>query len=74
MGVLACDRKGCENIMCDFCSYQYGYLCQECKEELIQSGPCSIDEFMRTEKLPSFSSDSWESFVDNEFKSRHGEE
>jgi hypothetical protein len=37
MGVLACDRKGCENIMCDRYSEVYGYICEECFEEFAQS-------------------------------------
>lgn len=33
MGVLACDRKGCENIMCDYYVPEVGYICYECKDE-----------------------------------------
>ena len=39
MSVLACDRKGCQNIMCDRLSDDYGYICNECFEELLESGP-----------------------------------
>lgn len=35
MGVLACDREYCENIMCDLVSDEYGRLCAECFEELV---------------------------------------
>ena len=38
MGVLACDRNGCKNIMCDRLSENYGYICHECFDELIKSG------------------------------------
>jgi len=39
MGVLRCSRDGCENIMCDRHSPIYGYICNECFEELIFLGP-----------------------------------
>ena len=35
MGVLACDRRGCDNIMCDTYIPTVGYICNECKEEFI---------------------------------------
>lgn len=38
MGVLPCDRQDCENIMCDRYSYEFGYLCWECFEELVALG------------------------------------
>jgi hypothetical protein len=51
MSVLACDRKGCENIMCDRYSPVYGYICSECFEELVSSGPeTNIPRFMQTVK------------------------
>lgn len=34
MSVLACNRGNCENIMCDRYSHKYGYLCNQCLEEL----------------------------------------
>jgi len=30
---MACDRKGCDNIMCDTCIDSSYYICSECKEE-----------------------------------------
>lgn len=38
MGVLSCDRHGCENIMYDRYSPKYGYLCNECFDELVAKG------------------------------------
>ena len=35
MGVMACDRKNCENIMCDTLIDE-SYICNECKEEFKQ--------------------------------------
>jgi hypothetical protein len=51
MGVLACDRTGCTNIMCDRLSYIHGYICDECFEELVHKGVrTNIAEFMATNK------------------------
>lgn len=33
MGVLACSRKGCENIMCDTYVPEVGYVCKSCQQE-----------------------------------------
>ena len=48
MSVLACDRMGCENVMCDrICHDRQEYLCQRCFEELVHSGPgTDLDTFM----------------------------
>ena len=51
MGVLACDRNGCKQIMCDRSSSKYGYICNECFEELKACGPGqNIKEFMQSQK------------------------
>ncbi len=49
MGVLPCDRQGCENIMCDRQSGRYGYICWECFEEMVASGTVDIKGFMGRE-------------------------
>ena len=49
MGVMQCDRNYCENILCEHHSNDYGYLCNECFQELINS-ELSIDEFIQTRK------------------------
>jgi hypothetical protein len=49
MGVLRCSRGDCENVMCDRVSHNYGYICNECFEELIQwilQGNQDIQDFM----------------------------
>ena len=54
MGVMACDRKGCENVMCDRLSHDYGYICYECYQELVDSGPeTNVEVFMNTDKKPT---------------------
>lgn len=75
MGVLACDRNGCENVMCDNVSYERKeYLCDECKQELKGNGLCSIDTFMQNSKPYSVSPYEWEDYIDTLFTSRWEEE
>lgn len=51
MGVLACNRNGCENVMCDRLSDEYGYICDECFEELCESDNfTNIEDFMKSKK------------------------
>ena len=35
MGVLACSREGCNNIMCHRYNGNYGYICGDCFNELV---------------------------------------
>ena len=49
MSVLACDRNNCDNIMCDRYSNKYGYICNECYSQLLESG-LSIESFMESNK------------------------
>jgi len=35
MGVLSCDKNYCGNIMCDRYSEEFGYLCYECFNDLL---------------------------------------
>jgi hypothetical protein len=50
MSVLTCNRKGCQNIMCDRHSHEYGYICNECFEELVNEENLDIEDFMDSEK------------------------
>lgn len=53
MSVLPCDRQGCENIMCDHYSDEFGYICRECLSELYNLQPTtknSIYYFMDSHK------------------------
>lgn len=74
MGVLACDRHGCENIMCDFYSHEHGYICWECREELLNKGPTNVYHFMNSAKDCVEISSDWKEYVNSEFKSRYDEE
>jgi hypothetical protein len=63
MGVLRCDRKGCENIMCDRLSRTHGYICSECFEELCNLGPeANITEFMNSQKSEHFETEAFARF------------
>ena len=51
MSVLECDRYMCQNIMCDRYSDDFGYICEECFNELVKSGMGTcISSFMKTPK------------------------
>lgn len=38
MGVSRCSKSGCDSVMCDRYSREYGYLCSECFQSLVDSG------------------------------------
>ena len=48
MSVLACDRHGCDNMMCDRYSWKrQEYLCNACFDALVNLGPgTDLDAFM----------------------------
>ncbi len=49
MGVMMCNRMGCETILCNRYSDEFGYICYECFEELEESGK-RIRIFMQDRK------------------------
>ena len=49
MSVQSCNRKGCLNILCDRYSQRYGYICNDCFSELLESTD-PPDVFMNTDK------------------------
>lgn len=76
MGVLSCDRLGCQNIMCNRLSHKYGYICDECFEELIELGPyANIELFMDSRREEKDYSDeiSAEALFSEEFQFMHGD-
>lgn len=48
MGVMACRRNGCENILCDRYSVEYGYICDTCFEEMATIKVLNIKEFLNS--------------------------
>ena len=86
MSILACDRQGCENIMCDYYSHTHGYLCYSCLNELkalngamtirqfiALNGAMTIRQFMSSPASTGGRSYEWENYVESEFKSRYEE-
>jgi hypothetical protein len=63
MGVMPCHRGNCTNILCDRYSSKFGYICNECFEELVASKTLDVAAFMKTDpdtELPSFHRDWYE--------------
>jgi len=74
MGVLACSRSCCTNIMCDRYSCEYGYLCDECFEELVSRGIIDIESFFNEDKKNKFNRfDAIEAYYNEIFRKRNGE-
>lgn len=42
MGVMSCSRRGCDNVMCDRYSPEFGHICHECFNELVALGPQTL--------------------------------
>lgn len=73
MSVLQCDRHGCDNIMCDRLSNEYGYICDSCFEELVNNGPeTNIAEFMESSPKRR-NREAAQARFEVEFPSRHNE-
>lgn len=58
MGVMPCQRGNCSTILCDRYSNKYGYICNSCFEELVESS-LTIEEFLETKVKNSVQSRSW---------------
>ena len=51
MGVLACDRRGCSNVMCNRYSIDFSYICGDCFDELSKYRySINIKDFMDSRK------------------------
>lgn len=46
MSVYMCVREGCGNSMCERYSYDYGHLCEDCFEELLERPWVDVDVFL----------------------------
>ena len=71
MGVMSCRRTGCDNIMCHRYSLTYGYICDECFKELLNSR-LFIEDFMNSNKDRGYSNRFDE--IDREFPDVRKEE
>ena len=63
MGVKKCHRNACNEIMCDKYSSEYGYICNECFEEM-KSSRLDIETFMESPKCGERNYDYAEEFKD----------
>ena len=71
MGVMACNRNGCGNVMCDYHSSSFGYICIDCRGELVGTrGTMTIGQFMVSPKQQAHDSDpyAWGSYVNRIFE------
>ncbi len=66
MGVLACNRTGCENIMCNRYSSMHGYICNECFSEFTESTVYAQD-FMTSTKEPDIKEKNREDYCNHVF-------
>ena len=69
MGVMACSRGDCENILCDYYSSKYGHICSSCLQELINGQERSVLKFMNSDKneFEVEVNDGWEDHINNVF-------
>ena len=68
MGIMACNRRGCDGIMCYRFSYTFGYICDSCFKELVTLGPTmDIKEFMENGISYCEFEDNFEELLDGEF-------
>lgn len=74
MGVLECSRSGCPNIMCNHYSHRYGYICDDCFNELVEyckrKGVThgNVKEFMNSEREERYHFNTVETILLSEFK------
>jgi len=55
MGVMQCNRKGCDNILCNKYSSYYGYICEHCFDDLkkfvisrVRMGSYDVPQMVKT--------------------------
>jgi hypothetical protein len=75
MGVMQCSRNGCQSILCDRYSSEFGYICEDCVMELENMAPNSdIAAFMASRKRPrhhrNAEKDNWRAYLREEFNER----
>lgn len=65
MGVKQCNRNGCETILCDHYSPDYGYICNSCLRELSEITHRDITKFMNSKKESAvlFDQERWAEYV-----------
>lgn len=66
MGVMTCDKKGCDNILCDTLVMGSYYICSECKEQFKMWLQCQTPLYLDSH---SFIMDKFKEFMDIEKES-----
>jgi hypothetical protein len=61
-----CNRNGCNNYARKYSS-SYGYICDECFEEIWINGCCDIMSFMLSQKNQLTDRDLWEESLNRTF-------
>jgi len=78
MSVVKCARRGCDSMCCTVYSSSYGYLCNECFEEMktylaiefkFHSLGIAGEMFMNTTKPNKYEAEYIDKWCDEEFKS-----
>lgn len=72
MGFNKCSRYGCKNVMCERRSEKYGYLCNECFDELVNlklPEIVSVQCFMDSDKRFQQKDVDYYKYYDEEFLS-----
>ena len=68
MSVLSCNRSDCENVMCDRYSDAFGYICNECFEELVARGVnTDISKFMDEKVRKNFNKNAVQAYFNEIF-------
>lgn len=67
MSVKPCHRKDCKNIMCNRLSAEFGYICDDCFEELIDRRLMDIKKFMKESKDDKYIENAHREYMDKIF-------
>jgi hypothetical protein len=64
MGVMPCSKEGCEHILCRRYNEEFGYICDDCLQDLIKycnikksTSPETIREFLELDKSLQYGDD-----------------
>lgn len=69
MGVMQCNRNGCNTVLCNLLSDTHGYICTNCYNELMDGAERNVKTFMNSLKDDyKFNDyDSWVVFLNKVF-------
>lgn len=67
MSVNPCHRKDCEKILCNRISDKFGYICDDCFEELIDRRLMDIKKFMEESVNDLYTENAHREYMDKIF-------